>query len=74
VLFASGEFVFNRFLFLMPWVVFSGLGLSFLVRFGVYASKESRAKKLGFELLIIGFVFLVLLNFGLRYVSNMNVV
>jgi len=74
VLFASGEFVFNRFLFLMPWVVFSGLGLSFFIRFGVCASKESRAKKLGFELLVVGLVFLVLLNFGLRYVSNMNVV
>ena len=74
VLFASGEFVFNRFLLLMPSVVFSSLGLSFLVRFGVYGSKGSRSKKLVFELLIFVFVFLFLLNFGLRYVSNMNIV
>ncbi len=73
VLFASGEFVFNRFLFLMPLTVFSGLGLSFLVRFGVYGSEGFRGRKFGFELLVLAFVFIFLLNFGLRYVSNVNV-
>ncbi len=74
VLFASGEFVFNRFLFLLPSVVFSGLGLCFLVRCGINSTKGSHTKKLAFELLIVGFVVLVLLNFGLRYVSNINIV
>ncbi len=74
VLFASGEFVFNRFLFLMPSLVFSSLGLSFLVRVGVYGSKGTRTKKIGFELLIVALVFLLLLNFGLRYVSNLNII
>jgi hypothetical protein len=72
LLFSSGELIFDRFLFLMPWIVLSGLGLSYLVRFGVYASKNSRSKVV-FELLILAFVLLVLLNFGLRYVSNINI-
>ena len=74
MLFASGEYVFNRFLFMMPVLIFSGLGLSFVVRFGARWSKGSNVKKKGVELLILAFVFLVLLNFGLRYVSNLNLV
>jgi hypothetical protein len=73
VLFASGEFVFNRFLFLMPSLVFSSLGLSFFVRVGVSSSKGTRAKKM-FELLVVVLVFLFLLNFGLRFASNLNIV
>jgi hypothetical protein len=72
LLFASSEFVFNRFLFLMPSVIFSSLGLSYLVRVGVYGSKGSHAKKVAFEFLLVGFVVLCLLNFGLRYVLNLN--
>jgi hypothetical protein len=72
MLFASAETVFNRFLFLMPSAIFSGLGLSFLIRFGFLGFQGSRAKKLGFELLIVVLVFVFLLNFGLHYVSNMS--
>ena len=74
MLFASGEFVFNRFLFLMPWVVFSSLGLSAIVRFGVYRSDASRPRKLSVEVLILVFVFSVLLNISLRYVLNIGIV
>ncbi|MCL4429788.1 MAG: hypothetical protein M1167_03440 [Chloroflexi bacterium] len=74
VLFASGELVFDRFLFLMPSLVFSSLGLSYVVRVGVYGVKGSSAKKRGFELLVVALVFLLLLNFGLRFTSNLNIV
>lgn len=73
LLFASGELIFNRFLFLMPWTVLSGLGLSFLVRLGVRGSKNSRRKVL-FELLVLVFCLVLLLNFALRYVANINIV
>ncbi len=73
VLFASGEFIFNRFMFLTPSVVFSSLGLSFLIRYGASASKLSRGKRVGLELLIVCLVFLVLLNFALRYTCNVNI-
>jgi len=74
MIFASGSYdvyVFNRFLFMMPSLVFSGLGLSLVVRFAS-GSKSSRFQKIWVELLIIVFVFLVLLNFGLNYVTNLN--
>lgn len=73
VLFASSEFVFNRFLFLMPTVIFSSLGLVFILRFSTYNSKSQPLKKLRLELLVVAFVFLVLLNFALRFVSNLNI-
>jgi hypothetical protein len=72
ILFASSELVFNRFLFLMPTVVFSSLGLVFFIRFSIYNSKAQPAKKLGLELIAVAFVFLTLLNFGLHFVSNLN--
>ena len=33
ILFAAQDLVFDRFLFLMPWVVLSSLGLFYVVRF-----------------------------------------
>ena len=73
ILFASADFVFNRFLFLMPWVVLSSLGLSFVVRFVAYRSNGTKFWKRGVEFLVLVFVFLVLLNFALRYISNIVV-
>ena len=73
LLFASSEFVFNRFLFLMPSVIFSSMGLVFFLRFGIYKSKSQSAKKWVLELLFVAAVFLILLNFGLRFVSNLNI-
>jgi hypothetical protein len=73
VLLASGEFVFNRFIFLAPSLIFSILGLSFLVRFGVYNTKRCRRLKVCLELLVVILVFVFILNFALRYVSNVNI-
>jgi hypothetical protein len=72
MLFASGVFVFNRFLFLMPGVVFCGLGLSFVVRAvgGVFAGFGKR--KRWAEFLVVFFAFLILLVYALRYVTNLN--
>ena len=72
ILFASSELVFNRFLFLMPTTIFSSLGLVFFLRFSIYNSKGQPAKKLGLELIVVAFVFLNILNFGLRFISNLN--
>jgi hypothetical protein len=72
MLFASGEFVFNRFLFLMPSAIFGGLGLAYLVRVSSGGFQGSKTKKLVVELLIVGFVFATLLVTSLRYVSNLN--
>ncbi len=38
ILFAAQDFVFDRFLFLMPWIVLSSLGLFFVVRFFGFTS------------------------------------
>jgi hypothetical protein len=71
MLFASGEYVFNRFLFMMPSLMFSGLGLSFLVRSTVWPI-HSIYRRVFVEILVLLFVFLVLLNFSLNYVLNLN--
>jgi hypothetical protein len=74
ILFASSDFVFDRVLFLLPSVVLSGFGLSFIVRFFVGGLKGSnRFLRLGILILVLCFVFLVLLNGALRYVLNINV-
>ena len=73
ILFAANDFVFNRFLFLLPWAVLSGLGL-----YGVVLFVSSRIGGFkGWRLIVIGtmllFVFLVLLNGSLRYLLNINI-
>jgi hypothetical protein len=73
VLFASTEFVFNRFMFLMPSLIFASLGLSFLARFSLHTAGSSHVKRVCVELLVVGLVFLFLLNFALRYVCNINI-
>ena len=76
ILFASGDFVFNRALFMMPWVVLSGLGLVFVVGFVGYSVGQVggfRDWRLWVVLFVLGFVFLVLLNSGLRYILNINI-
>jgi hypothetical protein len=76
ILFAAGDLVFNRALFMLPWVVLLGFGLAFVVSF--VGSKVGQLR--GFKdcrfwvvLLILGFVFLVLLNYALRYLFNINI-
>lgn len=73
MLFASADFVFNRFLFMMPSLVFSGLGLSFIVRSALGAI-HSGYRRIFVEIFILLLVFLVLLNFGLNYVLNLNTI
>jgi hypothetical protein len=72
ILFASANFVFDRFLFLIPSAVLSGLGLSFIVRFAC-GFNGSKALKYTVEVLIVIFVFLALLNGAMRYTSNLNI-
>ncbi len=72
ILFASANFVFDRFLFLMPSIILSALGLSFIVRFGC-GFNGSKKRKYAVEALIVLFVFLVLLNGSLRYLFNINI-
>ena len=77
ILFAAGDFVFNRALFMLPWVVLSGLGLAFVVRFVGFIGLERfggfRDWRLWVVLLVLAFVFLVLLNGSLRYLFNINI-
>ncbi len=69
ILFAGGDFIFDRFLFLFPWIALSSLGLFFVVRlvgahFGGWR---------GWQVLVLTLVFLVLLNGSLRFIFNINV-
>jgi hypothetical protein len=76
VLFAAGDLVFNRALFLLPWVVLLGLGLAFVIDFvGSRIGHISGLKdwRLWVVLLVLAFVFLVLLNYALRYLFNINI-
>ena len=72
ILFASENFVFDRFLFLLPWVVLSSLGLFWVVGFisRVGGWGRWRVWVLG---VLLAFVFLVLLNWALRFVFNINI-
>jgi hypothetical protein len=73
ILFAAENFVFDRFLFLMPWVVLSSLGLFSVVRFSAGRFGGLKGWRLGFAVLVLVFVFLVLLNGSLRYLFNINI-
>ncbi len=73
ILFAADDFVFNRFLFLLPWVVLSGLGLSWVVQFVSLRVGGFKGWRLWVIVLVLGFVFLVLLNGSLRYLFNINI-
>jgi hypothetical protein len=73
ILFAAQDFVFDRFLFLMPWVVLSSLGLFFVVRFICHRFGDSRTWRYGVVLVVLIFVFLMLLNGSLRYLLNINI-
>jgi hypothetical protein len=72
ILFAAQNLVFDRFLFLMPWVVLSSLGLFYVVGFVISRFKGLMGRRY-FVLLVLVFVFLVLLNGSLRYLFNINI-
>ena len=69
ILFAAKSFVFDRFLFLMPWVVLSSLGLFFVICF--VGGWKSWRRWIVF--LVLAVIFLVLLNWGLRFLFNVNI-
>ncbi len=71
ILFAAQDFVFDRFLFLMPWVVLSSLGLFSVLRFA--SNRFGGRWRLFVCFVVLAFVFLVLLNNGLRYLFNINI-
>jgi hypothetical protein len=73
ILFAADDFVFNRFLFMLPWVVLCGLGLSGVVLFVYSRVGGFRCWRLWVIGVVLGFVFLVLLNGSLRYLFNINI-
>ena len=73
ILFAARDFVFDRFLFLMPWVVLSSLGLFFFVGFVSSHVGEWKGWRLWLLILILSLVFLVLLNGSLRFIFNINI-
>jgi len=73
ILFAANDLVFNRFLFMLPWVVLSGLGLSSIVWFVGSRVGGFKGWRLWVVVLVLGFVFLVLLNGSLRYLFNINI-
>jgi hypothetical protein len=76
VLFATGDLVFNRALFLLPWVILSGLGLAFIIKFAGSTVGQIgilKGRSLWVVLLVLGFVFVVLLNCALRYLFNINI-
>jgi hypothetical protein len=76
VSFAAGDLVFNRALFMLPWVVLSGLGCVFVIGFvgsRVGQVEGFRDWRLWVVLLVLGFVFLFLLNCALRFLFNINI-
>jgi hypothetical protein len=73
VLFGSAGFVFDRSLFLLPCAILSGLGLTLVAGYLSGLAKSKKSVHLLVVLLVVGFVLLALLNFGIRYIFNINV-
>ena len=73
ILFAADDLVFNRFLFMWPWVVLSGFGLSGVVWFVCSRVGGFKGWRLWMIIVVLGFVFFVLLNGSLRYLFNINI-
>jgi hypothetical protein len=75
IFFASSSFVFDRSLFLIPSAILASLGLSIAVGFFSYdyrgTGKSVRIRTL---LIVLGFVFVTLLNFVIRYLYNINII
>jgi hypothetical protein len=73
ILFAAQDLVFDRFLFLVPWVVLSSLGLFSIVGFVGSRFGDLKGWRVWIIVLILVCVFLVLLNNSLRYLFNINI-
>jgi hypothetical protein len=72
ILFSAQDLVFDRFLFLMPWVVLSSLGLFSVVRFFGSMFESRRGWRALIMAVVLVSVFLVLSNGSLRYLFNIN--
>jgi len=72
ILFSAQDLVFDRFLFLMPWVVLSSLGLFSVVRFFGSMFETQRGWQALITAVVLVSVFLVLSNGSLRYLFNIN--
>jgi hypothetical protein len=73
ILFAAQNLVFDRFLFLLPWIVLSSLGLFTIVGYVCSHFAGTKSWRIAIAGLILVFVFLVLLNNDLRYLFNINI-
>lgn len=73
ILLTGSEFAYHKFIFSMPLVVFSSLGLLSIVNLLVPKHWSCKNQKIAL-LLIIGVVFLVLLNIALRFVTNITII
>jgi hypothetical protein len=71
ILFAAKDLVFDRFLFLVPWVILSSLGLFFVLQLGM--TRLDGKKPWLVWVFGLVFVLFVLLNISLRYVFNINI-
>jgi len=76
VLFATDSLVFNRALFMVPWIMLSSFGLASIGTFmyrKLRVNKRCRDWRYWMILVFIAFVFLALLNSSLRYLFNINI-
>jgi hypothetical protein len=73
ILFAAHDLDFGRFLFLMPWVILSSLGLFSVVSFVSSRLGGLKGYRLWMVMLVLVCVFLALLNGSLRYLFNINI-
>jgi hypothetical protein len=72
ILFAANSFVFDRFLFILPWVILSGLGLYSVILL-ISSKVEGKSRRLMVLGVFFAFVFLLFLNESMRYISNINI-
>jgi hypothetical protein len=72
ILFASTDFVFNRFLFMFPWIILLPLGLFWCMRFVM--SQLGSVRRWHYWVLLVFLVFILLISFNsaLRFLSNIN--
>ena len=73
ILFAAQDLVFDRFLFLVPWVVLSSLGLYAIVSYVNARFGGNRRLRWVIVGVVLVCVFLALFNNSLRYLFNINI-
>jgi hypothetical protein len=71
VFFTSTQFAYNRLLFLMPFGIFASLGISHLIRLLRQKNTGNNTRNYAVWALLL-LIIMILLNNGLRYVTNIN--